>query len=609
MWIAKSNLWSKKATAFEKFAVERFIQRCDYLETINKKHRTTNGFVQIQELIRYAQLAYKRGRTVKTLISLINEAKSDLIMQNIKNDYIIGKYFGDLRQFILDYNPEHLLSSNSQPNLTTLQSLLHQLKIFSIQLEKHYFDCIKTEFTQLKQDEQEFDRSATVMCNLIDLILPYVLFKGYSLSSIKGLLTRWFMKGYHIQFNKIFSIFPFKVERFSFYIKVDDDNVLEFLKHNLAPELDIKFNTAENVSPLFVSKYEFQTNDQVLTYNFEAYDPHNHIRNFYDQTIKRYIVSKERSSLSYFNNFFAKTYWSFENKTDNINKIYLDGDPVSIDSRSSTLRKTLHECGQLSDVPYSNSEALNNAIFYYNLALGSKSIENSILLLWTSLETILPFRIANSDIECVQHFVSTTLALGSIGRDVYSFASRFITCNSVNENILSDLGTIKFRNIYTTEGIADWYNWIANPTIATQHFLKVKQQSELLAYEYAKLGKMLANGTLDDILNRILSSQISVFYQLQRIYIHRNQIVHSGDLINEYTNLWSHLEWYAGKILAAMVLNTVKNDNESIESYALQLKADYDYLMSYCERNKKKKITDMPDRIFKMLIENPWQYF
>ena len=42
-------------------------------------------------------------------------------------------------------------------------------------------------------------------------------------------------------------------------------------------------------------------------------------------------------------------------------------------------------------------------------------------------------------------------------------------------------------------------------------------------------------------------SRDSLDFQIQRIYVHRNQIIQFGDFINEYTNLWMNIEWYTGK--------------------------------------------------------------
>ncbi len=166
-----------------------------------------------------------------------------------------------------------------------------------------------------------------------------------------------------------------------------------------------------------------------------------------------FLINKERDSLGEFSDFFSRAYWSFENKLTRVNKIHLDGDPINIESRQSTLRDALAKSSTSSNIPYTKLNQLNNAIFFYNMAVGSKSIENSLLLLWTSLETVLPYRIANSDIECVQHFVSVSLSLGSIGRDVFAFANRFNTIDNFNENALQGIGPTGNTNLSASTSI------------------------------------------------------------------------------------------------------------------------------------------------------------
>ena len=102
MWVTRHSKWNYKSTKLEKFLVEKIIQRCDYDETISKKHRTINGFTQLIELIRLAELSKRRIRTLRSLSITIKESKSLFIKQNIVNDCIINKYFVDLKNFILN---------------------------------------------------------------------------------------------------------------------------------------------------------------------------------------------------------------------------------------------------------------------------------------------------------------------------------------------------------------------------------------------------------------------------------------------------------------------------------------------------------------------------
>src|SRR5690606_8219595 len=107
---------------------------------------------------------------------------------------------------------------------------------------------------------------------------------------------------------------------------------------------------------------------------------------------------------------------------------------------------------------------------------------------------------------------------------------------------------------------------VDNKDIKTR-FQLLKRCSELLAFEYCNFAQPISEGNLKWIYNRITRSKQSIEHQLQRIYLHRNQIVHSGDMINEYSNLWLHLEWYVGKILYYSLLKTeLSEPKNSIEN-------------------------------------------
>lgn len=152
MWVTKNVGWNHKSTKLEKFFIERIIQRCDYDETISKKHRTINGYTQLKELIRLAELSKKRIRTLRTLSIIIKEAKSQNIQQNIINDTIIDFYFNDLKKFVLNFNEDEAFKNDS---LDKIDAFIHSLKKFSLQLEKDYFNNLITEIKKIDFSENQ----------------------------------------------------------------------------------------------------------------------------------------------------------------------------------------------------------------------------------------------------------------------------------------------------------------------------------------------------------------------------------------------------------------------------------------------------------------------
>lgn len=624
MWLARRDSWHPDVTAMEKFLAERIIQRCDYSEIISNKHRSSNGYTQLKELIQLCALSHKRSRTIRTLIVLLEEALSNNLKQNIRNDLIINQYFSDLRDFIQKFDHSRLLTDKNLPNLSILQGLEHKLKLFEVQLEDNYFLLLKKELLAVDYtNADQFQRRADRLSILIDLLVPYLIFKGYSIASIREELTSWLINRYHFTIKRILDFFHGKTRPFQFLQHLGQDPVesnrlVKLMEQNLQTQIiELK---AEELGDTFVKGNSLAPDLGFAHYELKVLDPHNHIRSNYDALLKQLVLKRERESLAMFNNFFSNSFWSHSRleKPKNIRPIALEGDPVNVESRGKTFRSTLIKCSKNfgyvfidnCDIPITNNFPLNNAVYYYNLALGSKSIENSLSLLWTTLESIIPYRLSNTDIECVQHTVCTGLGIGSISRDIQAFIIRFMALNHLNNNALGELGTYNFASNSTNQGLMQWFDWIKDKGFALERFNTIKDCSELLAYQYTVIGKMFAEGNLGQLLERINYSENSMKYQLQRIYLHRNQIVHSADLVNEYSNLWMHLEWYVGKLLAYFFIQIhFLSKRKSFEDVFREIEADREYLVSYLLKNKNKSITDLPERIRDILFNQVWQSF
>jgi hypothetical protein len=624
MILIQPNAWVKEIYPLEKFLTEKIIQRSDCNESITNKHRTTNGYIQLKELLTLSKLSLTRARTVRTVKVLIEEAKSDLFTQNIKNDIIVNAYFKDLRDFIVSYDSTRL-ENDGKPNLVEINTLIYKLSLFESQLERGYFMFIGREFFAIDYKEIiKVDRHAKMISALVDILIPYLAFKGYAISSISEVLRSWISKGYRATFRRMFKFFNFRKREYSYVIKTGKKTSEEwtFLLRLMRDEqgIDVTLDTAGKLKVTRPDLHLFQDDDVVAIYSNSDLDPHTHFRNIYDSSLKRVVLTRERHSLASFNEFFDSCYWRSPKRNKQLHKVEFTNDPLNVNSRSRTLRNTLvdnsfsfgYSFNDETLIPNPENEQLRNSLYYYNLALGSKSIENSLALLWTSLEALLPYRTHFSDIECVQHFVSKSISLGSLGRDIRAFVMRLLECNSANGGVLDPLEIAKLGKCNSPETLERSYNWITVSTKATidERFALIKTQSELLAFEYYRIARPLIEGKYEYLHKRISASNLSIKYQLQRIYLHRNQIIHAGNIINEYSNLWIHLEWYIGKLLAHSIINLeITKRHATLYDLFISTESDYDYVVSYFEKNIDKPITDLSTRIRNIIFGYSWQSF
>lgn len=220
MWVSQSNLWNSAHTDLSKYFIEKLKQRVDHEETISNRHRTSNGFTLIGEIIDVASLAQKRIKSINRLVSLLSEATSKLLPSNICNDYILKKYHSDIIEYYMKLQPNRLKDSGRE-----ISDVLIQSKINFTRLKQQYYLDIKCEIEQIDFKSTFFERNALLIDQLIDCFIPYLLHQGYSNTSISDIAYRAIKKPEG--FNSIIQLvnnFNGTKRNFRFLIKTSIDN-------------------------------------------------------------------------------------------------------------------------------------------------------------------------------------------------------------------------------------------------------------------------------------------------------------------------------------------------------------------------------------------------
>lgn len=619
MWIAKKENWHRSHTDLSKYFIERLKQRVDYEETISNRHRTTNGFTLINEIAEVALLTQKRIKSVHRLISLITESASQIINSSIVNDYILQIYHTDIIDYYSKITPNKLKDNGKE-----LSELLNKSRINVLRLQDDYYSNIIYELEKIDFSSEEFERNSIIIDKLIECLIPYLLHQGYSATSISDIAYRYIKKA-NATSSPLQIIKNFSNERrdYCFLLKVENgreeiNSILNYLK---SKSVEYEITTKEDIVDYIFDDFNVVENEILYLIKHCTIDPHNYLRNIYEIGLKNHVAIKDRISLQFFTNFFDNVYWKFDLQRHKFQKSNISIDPINVPKRKSTLLTTLETLKRSYDYDFDEKDGIpfvldiRDSLYYYNLALGSKSIENSLSLLWTSLETLLPYRLKNNDIENVQYFVSKSLSIGSIGREITSFATRFNNTNWVNNDSLTDLGLYTSYINYKPEGIRKWIDWLATEYPKDNDpYATLKENSNLLCKNFCSLNDIFTgknDNSVEYWLKKIKNSETSIKYQLDRIYLHRNQIVHSGKFINEYSNLWNHLEWYVGKLLSFAILKFIQLENKEDfdkEHIFMQLEADTDLLINLLENNKSKKISEI-DFAYTLIAKESWQFF
>src|ERR1044072_4912720 len=301
------------------------------------------------------------------------------------------------------------------------------------------------------------------------MLIPYLLFIGYSPTSISNI-------AYKMISNSSGTILPirflmnFERPKISYeFLLITDPSLPEFNQfEKYFEKKEIKYaEVASNSVKLNGSRsLNIESGEKVFEFGHKCSDPHNFIRNLYEKTLRRHVLEHPRTSLSSFNSFFSKIYWRISipvNHHYRTSDIKID--PINIEGRKATLLKTLKIFYEKD--PAFSSDALplvseiQDSVYYYNLGIGSKSIENSLMLLWSSLEALIPYRFRQTDIENVQHFVSKSLSIGSAGRLISSFATRLISSREFHTIDFKSLG-IRPEIEYSPERFSYWAIWLGD---------------------------------------------------------------------------------------------------------------------------------------------------
>jgi hypothetical protein len=226
---------------------------------------------------------------------------------------------------------------------------------------------------------------------------------------------------------------------------------------------------------------------------------------------------------------------------------------------SASARARTSEIGPSRSLP--TSERLNRSIMsassgerftylIYHLARTVPSVDNLYILLWTALEAVMGLRTDQPDIEIVQTNVAQAIVLGSVGRRVNSTVQRLRTLSRANN--WSYLGPAE-ANEYDLMGLCRWIVWLIDKSVAKSQddpFLILKADP-LLAKQYRTINETW--GDLGVLRELVSSSERNLRYQLDRLYLTRNTIIHSGHFGRTGAYQWIHLEWYVGKILAQAI--------------------------------------------------------
>lgn len=625
MKLIGNQFWNDNQTNIAKYFVEKLLQNVDSQEIITYQHSTSNGHTIIAELLKQSNATLQREKSGYRLTSLIREAVDRNSKSNIIGDLIIKKYHKDIFDFFNKYKVENrsykdkyelinIKHSDASQKLLVKRDLLvnfrNKMEVFNSRLDNYYLSNLK-HFAKTNinlSDDTKFKRNADKIDAFIHSLIPSLLKIGYSPTSIRDVVVYVLPKqdsSYIIEkFLNIFHGYPSGV-----------DFKLVFKKNNSLFKFYCDFVQSPPIFKEIKSKNkdyrEFHLNQlQVIDRN--TYLNTRFLALYKDFIFRNHSNTNNLNYSDFFERISSRT--SLRGKDED--KPYTttlsrdNMDPLNVNARQSTLIYTINEIHNSDKVDTVQDPRLAELLYNYSLALSTQSIEVSMSVLWTILESLTTYRYRSSDIANVQYFVSKFLCIGAIGRDIRAFASRLFVNNSLTQGKLDKLQVFNFGAVQSTYGLENWTKFLVQDFAPKEDpYTLLNEVSPLLCNQFCVLNDTFKDKKLVTWLNRIIYSKVSIEFQLERVYSYRNQVVHTGKTVSEYSNLWTHLEWYVGKLLSYLYNDFIKNpSNFDMASSFKQLEGDCDYIFNYLVENKDNKIKDS-EHFYSSLFRHSWMTY
>lgn len=578
--------WYFSHTSLSVYLVSRLYQLLDTSEVISYRYSVTNGLILVEELYDIAVLCLEGFKSHQRLDSLLHECVDKDIKSSVKNDVIIKKYFPEV------INEMYAFLQLDLSKVEDIKTIKIKTEYHLLRMRNEYLKFLKQEFESIdfSADNKEFDITTNNISNLLEILVAQGLHSGHSIGFIAVSCEGLVEDKPTTLINQLFKIFSFDEDRlFKCFTLAEFEPILNILGAN--------FSLQQEQGQF--REWEIPVSLEGHTFEVFGKDAYSALRDSVVKAFRKLALKQPGIDQNQLKPFWEESHY-FNASTKKYIKYRFNNfsdDPMISSVRKNTLNKSLEPYKSLEEFPDEILEKFEESLYFYHLAHSAPSVENSYLLLWTSLEAIMGIRgNDSSNIAIVKDNVSQTLALGAVGRRVNGIVQRL----KINRQkfgwkyygpSVSDVdNTI---NEFQELGLCHWLAWLADPNIkATDNDLFEDFRREpLLCRQYTTINNSNSDTswkTLKQIRQATTRSEKNTRYQLDRLYLTRNKIVHAGKFGRTGIYLWGHLEWYIGKILAVSLLilnNSPKEIYENNEprdvifsSTTLQYKTTCEYL-------------------------------
>ena len=533
-----SPAWHPSHTDISKCIIGRIAQSIDPDETLTYKYHATNAFILVSEVVTTTQLTIKRSKNTNRLKSLLKECVDKGVTTSISNDPFVMAFY---RHMEFRANSWLELAEKDTTNSEWLTLILNDAMTLEAELKNRYAQKLVELLMAIPlTDVANFGRHANQGCKVCEALIAQLLFDGFSLSYLKVIAKKMQVGDITTCFDDLDAMVNSPAtSKFSVYIH--SNNCPASLRNELGAKKRPPFQGKDMYHITTEGKDAVAAASQAI------------VRAARRLHLRQTGVTADKVSKVVNNDLFLPD--PHVDRKFNKVKDEFNGDPLLVASRTNSLPILLMAFGiDLRKVDQNVISAVEESIFLYNQALYASSVDNSFMLLWTALESMMGIKGSQNDIGVVCSNSGALFSLGAFGRRISSLG-RLTTLGEPIHHWRQP--TWPDALVFTEKSYCEWGEWLTKykKGDADDPYHQLKNEP-LVGRQYTSFND--GHPKCKDVVQKIEKSCHNVRYQFERLYLTRNRIVHSGSFNEHSEDFWLHLEFYCSRILATGIAGISK---------------------------------------------------
>lgn len=227
---------------------------------------------------------------------------------------------------------------------------------------------------------------------------------------------------------------------------------------------------------------------------------------------------------------------------------------------------------KINQVNKEDKERIHSALRNYSIGSSSFSPETTLLMYWSSLESILKIGIYPTHVDHIINIIPKLLSINYYERILDDLVEDFVRINIIKVSFQEQ--EINLKTIQKENGL--------QAMLRNNSFVEcLKNQINdytLLKHRLENISSVLSDKKTQE--KRVKEHHDHIYQHLLRIYRLRNDIIHSAKSDKYISILCEHLDYYNREILSHILNNLKKLKTSSLGMEFAEIENEYDYYLT-----------------------------